>query len=100
MYQHPDTEALNYLFPAFILISFPFTGGCNAAMEGCLKCRNSDVGGGSLCMKCSHLIVMESRECVDSCPLGYREEWSSQIDYMGRVCAGLFSLPSMIYSSQ
>ncbi|KAK3917266.1 Tumor necrosis factor receptor superfamily member 18, partial [Frankliniella fusca] len=60
--------------------------GCNATMEGCLKCRSTDLGG-SLCVKCTNLIVMESRLCVDSCPLGYREEWSSQIDYMGRVCA-------------
>ncbi|XP_026286326.1 uncharacterized protein LOC113211978 isoform X1 [Frankliniella occidentalis] len=60
--------------------------GCNATMEDCLKCRSADTGG-SLCVKCANLIVMESRLCVDSCPLGYREEWSSQIDYMGRVCA-------------
>lgn len=63
-------------------------------MEGCLKCQADD-GGGSFhikCIKCTHLIVMGSRECVESCPLGYREEWSSQIDYMGRVCAGLCDL--------
>lgn len=55
-------------------------------MEGCLKCQNTEMGG-SLCIKCTHLIVVESRECVNSCPLGYREEWSSRLDYMGRVCA-------------
>lgn len=64
-----------------------FLGGCNDTMKGCLKCQNSDADE-ALCIKCAQLIVMESRECVESCPLGYQEEWSSQLDYMGRVCAG------------
>ncbi|XP_034249088.1 uncharacterized protein LOC117649972 isoform X3 [Thrips palmi] len=71
------------------LTSLQASSGCNDTMEGCLRCQADDSGGSIhiKCIKCAHLIVMGSRECVESCPLGYREEWSSQIDYMGRVCA-------------
>lgn len=87
-----DVWLVSWMLLAYLigdLTSLQATSGCNDTMEGCLKCQADD-GGGSLhikCIKCAHLIVMGSRECVESCPLGYREEWSSQIDYMGRVCA-------------
>ncbi|KAG8222512.1 hypothetical protein J437_LFUL004548 [Ladona fulva] len=38
------------------------------------------------CRKCSGVIVYGSRECVDNCPKGYHEEWSTLVDYMGRLC--------------
>lgn len=74
-------------------------------LKGCVRC-DKDGGtvisseGGSLsnatknsagsstyrCLKCVHLIVIKTRQCVDTCPSGYSEEWSTMIDYMGRIC--------------
>jgi len=61
--------------------------------KDCLRC---DVDKGSnngdlwspRCIKCAHLIVVGSRQCVDRCPAGYREDWSSFVSYMGRICYG------------
>lgn len=48
---------------------------------------NTTVDTGSYrCIKCAYFIVFKTRECVDKCPAGYSEEWSTLIDYMGRVC--------------
>lgn len=37
-------------------------------------------------MKCPNLILVDDRRCVDDCPTGYTELWSSAPDYMGRIC--------------
>ncbi|KAG8264105.1 hypothetical protein J6590_017120, partial [Homalodisca vitripennis] len=53
--------------------------------RSCLKCdtrNSSDVK----CVKCRQLIILGSRQCVESCPPGYSQEWSTLIDYMGKVC--------------
>lgn len=71
-------------------------------LKSCVRC---DKGGGTVtltqhknastkdngsyrCLKCIHLIVFRTRECVEKCPLGYSEEWSTLVDYMGRICKG------------
>lgn len=46
----------------------------------CLKC------GIRGCMKCPNLILVDERRCIDDCPAGYTEIWSSAPDYMGRIC--------------
>ncbi len=71
-----------------------------SGLKNCVRC---DKGGGTSaaegtnastkdpsyrCVKCVHLIVFKSRECVDKCPSGYLEEWSTSVDYMGRICKG------------
>lgn len=76
-------------------------------LKSCVRC---DKGGGTTvvgeswntsttqvegssyrCLKCTHLIVFRTRECVDKCPSGYSEEWSTVVDYIGRVCKGRYS---------
>ncbi|XP_059472569.1 uncharacterized protein LOC132194957 [Neocloeon triangulifer] len=47
---------------------------------GCLRC---EVSG---CFKCAGVIVHGSRECRAECPPGYRQQWSSLVDYMGLLC--------------
>lgn len=37
-------------------------------------------------MKCPVAILVDSRRCVLSCPSDYLELWSSEADYMGRIC--------------
>lgn len=32
------------------------------------------------------MIIYPSRKCADNCPYGYKEKWSTKIDYMGRIC--------------
>ena len=44
------------------------------------------------CLKCARLIVIRTRQCVDTCPSGYSEEWSDMVDYMGRICKGECSI--------
>ncbi|XP_021914670.1 uncharacterized protein LOC110827368 isoform X2 [Zootermopsis nevadensis] len=67
--------------------------GCGEQKD-CLRCdmnKGSGNDGDSWaphCIKCAHLIVMGSRQCVDRCPAGYREDWSSFVSYMGRICYG------------
>ncbi|CAB3363983.1 Hypothetical predicted protein [Cloeon dipterum] len=46
----------------------------------CLRC---EVEG---CFKCTGVIVHGSRECRVECPPGYRQQWSSRVDYMGLMC--------------
>ncbi|KAK4874230.1 hypothetical protein RN001_013590 [Aquatica leii] len=46
----------------------------------CLKC------GSAGCIKCPRLIIYSTRKCVDSCPTGYKIQWSTNIDYMGLMC--------------
>lgn len=50
---------------------------CHAS---CLHC--STVG----CVKCPNYIINPTRECVKECPRGYRPTWSTEIDFMGRMC--------------
>lgn len=69
--------------------------------KDCLRCdiekgsNHGDESWAPRCMKCAHLIVMGSRQCVDKCPKGYREDWSNFVSYMGRICyeTGFFGLP-------
>lgn len=62
--------------------------------KDCLRCdsgkgsKNGDDSWAPRCIKCAHLIVMGSRQCVDKCPTGYREDWSNFVSYMGRICYG------------
>ncbi|XP_072152345.1 uncharacterized protein T48 isoform X2 [Bemisia tabaci] len=58
------------------------------------------VVGRPRCVKCTHLIVLHSRECVDFCPPGYTEEWSSLVDYMGKVCKESLFLGGIALSGQ
>ncbi|KAJ9600822.1 hypothetical protein L9F63_001034, partial [Diploptera punctata] len=62
--------------------------------KDCVKCDNGDYGT-RRCNKCSRLIVLGSRQCVDKCPSGYREDWSRFASYMGRICyeTGYLGLP-------
>ncbi|XP_071444178.1 uncharacterized protein T48 [Hetaerina americana] len=53
----------------------------SASQSGCLNCDDD-----GQCRKCSGVIIYGSRECADSCPEGYQEEWSTLVDYMGRLC--------------
>lgn len=46
----------------------------------CLKCNSNG------CIKCRNFILHDDRRCVDECPRGYIEQWSSLSDLMGRVC--------------
>lgn len=48
--------------------------------KNCLKC------GLYGCIKCTKYIMMETRLCVDDCPSGYSQKWSSTSDLMGRIC--------------
>ncbi|XP_067005279.2 uncharacterized protein T48 [Anabrus simplex] len=54
--------------------------------KDCIKCEKDDEESPPRCMKCTRFIVLGSRQCVDECPSGYREEWSSLVDYMGKIC--------------
>ncbi|KAF4528325.1 hypothetical protein B566_EDAN012092 [Ephemera danica] len=47
---------------------------------GCLRC---EVVG---CVKCRGVIVLDSRECREQCPSSHVEQWSTLVDYMGRLC--------------
>ncbi|XP_046386193.1 uncharacterized protein LOC124155976 isoform X2 [Ischnura elegans] len=62
--------------------------GCKIAQQegatSASQCLNCDADG--RCRKCSGVIIYGSRECADSCPRGYQEEWSTLVDYMGRLC--------------
>jgi hypothetical protein len=70
--------------------------------KDCLRCdidkgsNNGDESWAPRCMKCAHLIVMGSRQCVDRCPTGYREDWSNFVSYMGRICYGEYLVCSMV----
>ncbi|CAG9767411.1 unnamed protein product [Ceutorhynchus assimilis] len=57
-----------------------FEEGCPLE-PACLHC------GPNGCEKCPKLIVNPSRKCVNTCPLGYTESWSTMVDFMGRVCS-------------
>ncbi|XP_063705783.1 uncharacterized protein LOC134834906 isoform X2 [Culicoides brevitarsis] len=63
-------------------MNFSYVTGCAEANvdPACLKC------GIRGCMKCPNLILVDDRTCVDDCPTGYTEIWSSAPDYMGRIC--------------
>ncbi|XP_071051928.1 uncharacterized protein [Onthophagus taurus] len=45
-------------------------------------------------MKCPDLILYPSRKCVSTCPFGYKEEWSTKLDLMGRICVPVENLIS------
>ncbi|KAJ4444385.1 hypothetical protein ANN_06177 [Periplaneta americana] len=58
--------------------------------KDCLRCdiekESHDDSRTPRCIKCARLIVMGSRQCVDICPTGYKEDWSNFVSYMGRIC--------------
>lgn len=57
------------------------SSGCPpSASRKCLRCS---IEG---CIKCPNLLVTDTRKCVDVCPSGYTDQWSSHPDFMGRVC--------------
>ncbi|XP_075231041.1 FU domain-containing protein T48 [Lycorma delicatula] len=80
------------------------TGNQQQCGKSCLKCDSKVPGqNGTVearCVKCSHLIVLHTRRCVDECPPGYSEEWSSLVDYMGRVCRESLFLGGIALSGQ
>lgn len=54
-------------------------GSCS---PGCLRCEALG------CVKCTGVIVHGSRECRAECPLGFQQQWSTVVDYMGLLCTG------------
>ncbi|XP_055852802.1 uncharacterized protein LOC129916718 [Episyrphus balteatus] len=57
------------------------SSGCPpSASRKCLRCS---IEG---CIKCPNLLVTDTRKCVEVCPSGYSDQWSSHPDFMGRVC--------------
>lgn len=46
----------------------------------CLKCGNAG------CIKCLDFLTYPGRKCVLKCPHGYRAQWSTYADYMGKIC--------------
>lgn len=38
------------------------------------------------CTKCSNLLHIDTRSCLDECPIGYTLQWSTEADIMGRIC--------------
>lgn len=57
------------------------SSGCPpSASRTCLRCS---IEG---CIKCPNLLVTDTRKCVEVCPSGYTDQWSSHPDFMGRVC--------------
>lgn len=57
------------------------SSGCPpSASKLCLRCN---IEG---CIKCPAFLVIDSRMCVNHCPSGYSDNWSSFPDIMGRVC--------------
>ncbi|XP_054284059.1 uncharacterized protein LOC129001659 [Macrosteles quadrilineatus] len=86
------------MFTFGIICSVADQGGCGG-MRGCLKCdtrNSSDVK----CLKCRQMIILGTRECVESCPPGYSQEWSTLVDYMGRVCRESLFLGGVALSGQ
>jgi hypothetical protein len=62
--------------------AYPRSGGlCGPE---CLRCEDNG------CIKCREVIVFGTRQCEESCPIGYRETWSTLVDYMGRLCTGAY----------
>lgn len=55
--------------------------GCSSSSDAnCLKCN---IEG---CVKCPMLLQVNTRRCIDVCPSGYVEQWSTSPDFMGRIC--------------
>ncbi|XP_066151697.1 uncharacterized protein T48 [Euwallacea fornicatus] len=50
------------------------------AEPDCVQC------GLNGCEKCPKLIMYPSRTCVEVCPFGYDQKWSTMVDIMGVVC--------------
>lgn len=65
-----------------IVLYFYFIPGCSGDNidPACQKC------GIRGCMKCPHVILVDTRSCAKECPTGYSEMWSSAPDFMGRLC--------------
>lgn len=62
----------------FFVILFFLSADC---MEpNCLRCTISG------CIKCTKLIMMDTKNCVDECPTTHAQLWSTTSDLMGRVC--------------
>lgn len=65
-----------------ILIGVTQGKNCSKSIESCLHCEST----GEKCAKCRHLIVFGTRECAETCPMGYRQQRSPYDDYMGQIC--------------
>lgn len=76
-----DISCWQFFFPLLIKI-FLFFSDCSKAIENCIRCEST----GAKCVKCRNLIVFGTRQCVESCPMGYRQQWSPYDDYMGQIC--------------
>ncbi|XP_055615767.1 uncharacterized protein LOC129761933 isoform X2 [Toxorhynchites rutilus septentrionalis] len=53
---------------------------CSTLHPSCVRCNERG------CIKCSELLRIDTRECLDDCPSGYIAQWSSTSEFMGRVC--------------
>lgn len=65
---------------AWINLSLNFSLFSECGDKNCLKCTFYG------CIKCSKFIMTDTRVCVDECPGGYSQQWSSTSDLMGRIC--------------
>lgn len=69
---------------------------CSKAFESCLRCDET----GTKCLKCRHLIVFGTRNCVSSCPMGYIGQWSTYDDYMGQICVQTSVVASLGFTGE
>lgn len=89
-----------YFFHFFYFFLFADDYYCGG-LKGCVRCDKDDgttipsntnnstnLSSSFRCLKCTRLIVIKTRECVSTCPSGFTEEWSTVVDYMGRICKG------------
>ncbi|XP_055592417.1 uncharacterized protein LOC129744084 [Uranotaenia lowii] len=53
---------------------------CSTLNPACIRCNERG------CVKCSELLRIDTRECLDDCPSGYVGQWSTSSEFMGRVC--------------
>ncbi|KAF5277215.1 hypothetical protein FQR65_LT03921 [Abscondita terminalis] len=76
----------DFLFTLIVALLLPSFGNCTDNFIGCKQepaCLKCGSGG---CIKCPRLIIYPTRKCVDSCPSGYKIQWSQTIDFMGQIC--------------
>lgn len=73
-------------------ISTNIPGCFQSTDENCLKCNMEG------CMKCRELLQIDTRRCVKTCPDGYLEQWSTNPDFMGKICRPS-SLPGPILAA-
>ncbi|XP_016951300.1 uncharacterized protein LOC108025351 [Drosophila biarmipes] len=55
--------------------------GCPATTSpSCQRCNKAG------CIKCPEYLVTDTRQCVNTCPAGYLDQWSAHTEFMGKVC--------------